>query len=552
MRPDAGDSGEERRSLVNGVSRGGSELANPNEALEGGDYGDSPRPRPALQRSLGVLDATAVIVGSMIGSGIFTSPGLVLQETAESVPIALLCWVLGGLLVGLAALVYAELGCMLPSCGGEVRYFQEAFGDTGSFAFVWASALALRPCSQAVISIVISRYLVAVAASLRVLPLPVSSMVMGGASMVSNVTVSDGLSRSDDSGLTIQTVVALCALFSMGVVNTMSTKCASAVQRALTAAKLLLVATVLVAGVMRIAGWWTPADTNAVNGTSGPQHQRQQYNNSNSNTASTDPTIAESPPFLMGVSGGVSAALFSYGGWNHANYVVEELKHPEWQLPTAIVLSISIVAVVYLSLNGVFIAALSPHGAAHSTAVAVDVFGHGGVAPGVIGVIVALTTLASLNVSLLCGARIMLEAARAGIAPPCLKRLNARGAPFVAVWVQVFAATPLVLYGELGSILHHMGFVSWAFYGTSGVVLLLLRRRRPDALRPFRVSCYPLVPLMMIGMSATLVIALFADAPLQSTFVALFVGISMPSLYLFRFLLSYYRDKTGHSRGENL
>eukprot|EP00753_Platysulcus_tardus_P017701 PLAT6466.2.p1 GENE.PLAT6466.2~~PLAT6466.2.p1 ORF type:complete len:519 (+),score=185.03 PLAT6466.2:45-1601(+) len=440
------------------------------------------RPRSALTRQLGLADGVALLVGIIIGSGIFASPGVVVKH-AGSVGLAVIAWMAAALLALLGSFVYAELGAALPSSGAELTYFTEAFGPAWGFAFTWTNFFILKTGSHAILSLIFARYLAA------------------------------GLLGVDPREPTIDAlpavkVTAIASLVLLNGLNALGLTWGKWVNRVFTAAKLLVVCFLFIVAVR---------------------------------FAILQPSVAAShwqSPFagssLPGLGSGMVAALWAYDGWNDCNYVTEELIAPGKTLPRLIMIGLATVCAVFLAVNVAYLLVLPPAVVASSKAVAVDfaVTALGGWAGAAVAAAIAASVFGSLNGSILTGGRMFYAAARDGQLPRIIAKVSAAKAPVAALAAQLVWAVILVLPSNFQSLLDYFSFASWTFYGATGVALIVLRRKQPMLHRPYLCPAYPFVPAVYLTLCAFLVISTVINDLLPAALSAAFIACSYPAYRL--------------------
>ncbi|MBW4698969.1 MAG: amino acid permease [Aphanocapsa lilacina HA4352-LM1] len=434
-----------------------------------------------LRRSLGLIDGAALIVGITIGSGIFASPGRVVEQVG-SVGMALTVWVVGGLLSLAGALCYAELGAALPVAGGEYAYLSRTLGRPLGFMFTWTQFFVMKTGSQAIISIVFASYL--------------GSVLFGLDPRGSGV---DGDWRI--KAIAVATILLLTAVNCLGV------RQGAVVQVVFTALKLLALAGIIAMGLVALLQ-------------GGSAHFADPFAGS----------IAA--PSAFGLA--MITCLWAYDGWNNLNYVSEELREPERNLPRAIVFGTLGVMAVYVLANIAYLAVLTPAQMAGSRAVAthlaVQVIGPiGGV---LVPIAVAISTFGSTNGSLITGARVFYAAARDGQFPRFFGYVSPRAVPAAALVAQGAWASMLVLPGDFGTLVDYFGFAAWMFYALAVVGLMILRAQAPDLPRPYKVRPYPLVPLVFLAASGFLIVNSLFTTP-QSWFALGFMGLGLGVYFLF-------------------
>ncbi|XP_028328278.1 large neutral amino acids transporter small subunit 2 isoform X2 [Gouania willdenowi] len=345
----------------------------------------------ALKKEIGLVSACAIIVGNIIGSGIFVSPKGVL-ENASSVGVALIVWLSTGIITAIGALCYAELGVTIPKSGGDYSYILDIFGGLAGFLRLWIAVLVIYPTNQAVIALTFSNY--------ALQPLYPSCLPPDAA---------------------LRLLAAVCLLL-LTWVNCYSVRWATRVQDVFTAGKLFALGLIILLGVVQICKghyhWLEPA------------HAFETFREYDVGLVALS--------FLQG--------SFAYGGWNFLNYVTEELVDPYRNLPRAIFISIPVVTFVYVFANVAYVTAMSPQELLASNAVAVT-FGEKllGVMSWIMPIAVALSTFGGVNGSLFTSSRLFFAGAREGQLPRLLAMIHiTRCTPIPALLFTVSLVWPVI------------------------------------------------------------------------------------------------------------
>ena len=416
-----------------------------------------------LRRELGLVSCTLMVVGGIIGSGIFFTPA----EVARALPDGgwiLAVWAIGGLVALAGALAYAELGAMMPDAGGAYVYIREAFGPLAAFLCGWMTLLLISTGALAAVAMGFSGYVE------RYVDLaPVGGRL----------------------GMAALTILVL------GVTNYLGVKPGAAVQNALTVAKVVALGALIVAGFMLWASVGVP------------------------------PAVADAPAprdsLFAGFAAAFVAVLFTIGGWQQLNMVAGEIRRPEWTIPRALTLGIAIVIVIYLGANAVYVHVLGRDGLAASAAVAADTAVRlvGPVGGTLITIGAMLSILGFVNVVLMGNSRIPFAMARDGAFLAAAGRIHPRfGTPHVAIGIMVVWSLVLLFgtRGGIGSLLSGVVFADWIFFGLGGASVFVLRRKRPDDVRPYRSLGYPVLPALFVLAAAVGVVSAYVAAPKTSLF----------------------------------
>ncbi|HKV07298.1 MAG TPA: amino acid permease [Thermoanaerobaculia bacterium] len=464
-------------------------------------------------RELGLLDAVMIVTGSMIGSGIF----IVSANVARQVGAAgwlVLAWAVSGLLVTAAALSYGELAAMMPRVGGQYVYLKEAYSPLLGFLFGWTLFLVIQSGTIAAVA-------VAFASFLGVLVPGVSSTAW----IVPPIDLSPGYAVS----LSVQQLVAILLIVLLSVVNTYGVRVGKLIQNSFTWAKMLALAALIVLGValgQNAAGFsdpWTPQ--NVV------------------------PAAEGGLPFWIVFCLALTGPLFSASAWNDVTFAAAEIKNPKRNLPIALAGGVGLVSLLYVLANVAYVRALpieaiqtAPENRV-GTAALEAILGPAGA--GLMAVAIMISTFGCNNGLILAGARVYYAMAKDGLFFRSIGRLNRFRVPAVGLAVQCVWASLLVIprtrlasedgtprYGNVYSnLLEYVVFAVLLFYVLTILGVFILRRKRPDAERPYRAFGYPLVPLFYIA-GALLVVACLLVYRTETTWPGLAIVLTGIPVYL--------------------
>jgi basic amino acid/polyamine antiporter, APA family len=434
-------------------------------------------PPPQLRREIGLFSATLLVVGGIIGSGIFFTPA----EVARGLPTGtaiLVVWAVGGLVALAGALTYAELGAMMPDAGGPYVYIREAFGGLAAFLYGWMVLLIIGTGALAAVAMGFAGY---VARFADVSP-------VGGPIGVAAITIA-----------------------SLTLLNYFGIRPGTAVQNLLTIAKVLALGAIIVAGLFAIGGPAPPPAAGA----------------------------PAAPGFFQGAAAAFVAVLFTIGGWQQMNMVAGEIRRPATTIPRALMLGIAIVIACYIGANVAYLTALGRDGLAASTAVAADSATRlAGPRAGTLIVIAAmLSILGFVNVVILANPRIFFAMARDGVFFDRVARVHPRhGSPHVAILLMGGWAIALLLLtrGEVGALLSGVVFADWIFFGLGAASVFVLRRTHANVDRPYRALGYPVIPAFFVAAAAVGVISSFVSTPRTSLLGVLMLGAGAVAYRRFR------------------
>ncbi len=432
----------------------------------------------SFRRALGPFDATMVVIGGIIGSGIFINPYIVAQRLDTSV-LVIVAWAAGGVIALAGAFAYAELGSLFPRAGGQYVYLREGWHPLAGFLYGWALLLLIESGAIAAVAITFGHYALRLAGrgDLAVVPIAVAAIVL------------------------------------LSVINYLGVKPGSRVLNVLVVLKVAALATLIGAGALAPAvdGWWSAARATQV---------------------STGATVLAFGAALVPI-------LFAYGGWQNANYVAEEIENPRRNLPLSLLLGTATVVVIYVLVNLVYLRALGLDGLAQTTTpaskAAAMMFGSAG--DRFVTAAIAISTFGFLDLAILAPTRVYYAMAADGVFLPALARLHPRyRTPWLAIFIQSAWSCVLALTGRYEQLLNYVVFADWIFFGLTVATLLVFRRTHPLGQRPaqaFRSPGYPFLPIAFAAVSAAVVLSVVRADPASALRGALLLGAGVPVYYWF-------------------
>jgi APA family basic amino acid/polyamine antiporter len=424
-----------------------------------------------LPRRLGLIDATLIVVGIVIGSGIFLLPNLIARDLPSAVAI-IGVWVVAGVLSYFGALAYAELGAMMPDTGGQYVYLREAYGDWCAFLCGWVFALAAVPGGIAFLAVGFAIYLdhfIPLSAGMRLL-------------------------------------VALALVCGLSLINAIGVREGVWVQRIFTSLK--------IAGLLLVIGAaiFAPAAGSAKG--------------------------AEVPALsYAGFGIAMAACLMAYNGWSYVSFVAGEVKRPERNLPASLALGMGVVMALYVSANLAYLHVMTiPEIAATErvgASVAERVMGPSGAAA--LSMVVLLSIVGAINGCILAGARIPFAQARDGLFFASFGRIHPRfETPAFAIAMQALWTCLLIVTGSYASLSSYTIISAWIFYTMSVAAVWVLRRKKPDAPRPYRMWGYPVTLLLFIAVSVWFLMDAFVNQPQVSLIALALAAAGIPAYFLWR------------------
>lgn len=481
-----------------------------------------------LKRTLGLADATSLVAGSMIGSGIF----LVSSDMARDVGSAgwlIVAWMLTGVITLIAALSYGELAGMMPAAGGQYVYIQRAFGKFTSFLYGWSVFAVIQTGVIAAVAMAFANY----AAEL----MPVFSS--------QNVLINVGT-----FSITAQQLLAVSLIVFLTFINTLGVKSGAGVQKIFTTAKLLALFGLIVFGL--IVGLKTNVfGTNFTDAFNANQTYRD---------------VKDGPWLNRPLSGIVLLAvfgmtlmnsLFSSDAWNNVTFIAGEIKEPQKNIPKSLFLGTLIVTVLYISANLAYLALLQLKGDPMATdvmgkgmqyaemgrvgtAAATIIFGN--IATVMMALLIMVSTFGCNNGIILSGARLFYAMAKDGLFFKRAVNLNKFSVPEFALWIQCIWASLLCFSGTYHDLVIYCTFASMLFYIITISGLFILRKKEPQTERPYKAFGYPILPALYILVAIAICVNLLFMDTRNSIAGLIIVAVGIP-IY---FIQHYNRSKKSH------
>ncbi len=445
-----------------------------------------------LERRLGPFDAAAIIVANVIGGGIlFRSPAV-----AAAIPDAtwfLLAWAGGGVLAFMGAMAYAELAALRPKAGGEYVYLREAFGPLAGFLTGWTSFVAgfsgALAASAVFLIVTLNRFIPGVANNTPLLAIPIPG-------------------TSNAVTFSVHTLAASAVIIIAALIHIRGVGPGRLVSNVLTTLKIVSLVVFIAFGLT--AGTGSPSNITETAGS----------------VAATGLLFAFIP------------IMFTYSGWNAASYMAEEIRDPGRNVPRALLMGTTVVIAVYVLINMLYLYVI-PIGelATLGGRSILDVVGDRllGERAGDIMAIVAIISLAAgINAWTFAGPRVYFAMARDNTFFKSAARVHPKyKTPAASIVAQAILAIILVLTGSLDSIANYVGFAITLFAGAAVAAVFVLRKRHPDAPRPFKAFGYPWTPAIFVLVSFAIVVNAFYSDPKVSGFGTLIILAGIPLYYFF-------------------
>ena len=424
-----------------------------------------------LKRDLGLWGAASIVVGTVIGSGIFLVPKSMVQNVG-SAEMVLFVFVFGGLLSLAGALTYAELSAAMPEAGGEYVYLREAYGPFFAFLYGWTQMWVAKSGSIATLATAFFTYMA------NFFPALEGVITEFHVPLLGLLTIKTGQ------------IFAMVVIGLLGWLNYFGVKVGGNVQVGVTVVKVGLIAMLIVVGLTFSGG-------------------------NMANFSSSVPA----PGGVAGFFAALVAALWAYDGWNNVSMVSSEVKNPQRNLPLALIYGTVAVMAIYILANLAYFYVLPASGVAGSDRVAAammrQVWGDGGA--NAVSIAAMISIFAALNGSILTGARVPYAMARdrlffrsiGDVHPKYFTPANSIIA--LTAWSMV-----LILSGGYDQLFTYVIFASWILYGMATASVLVLRRKRPDMPRPYRALGYPVVPIIFVLVAAALIVSTLQKSPRES------------------------------------
>ena len=440
-----------------------------------------------LPRVLGASQATAIVVGTIVGSGIFLVPREMMQDLGSSA-LVYLAWIAGGLLSLFGAMTYAELSAMLPYAGGEYVYLRGAYGDTIAFLYMWTWFAVAKPASIAAVTIGLAR-------TLEFFP------------------AFKGLSANALGGplpLLWSQLFAIAVTWLITGLNYLGIKKAADFQLVFTVLKVVL--------ILIVAGFCFASPSGA--------------------WANFSTTLPHAVGGIGGFMAALIATLWSYDGWNDLTMVAGEIRRPERSLPIALIGGLCIVGALFMATNAAiqYVLPAVRIAASERPAVAALTVVAGTTGAGFVAAAMAVSIFVTLNGTVMSGARIPFAAARDRLFFRQFAAIHPRfQSPSTSLAVQGLLSTTLLLFlSRFQQFFELAVFAEWLFYMLTATTVFVYRRRRPDAPRPYRVWGYPLLPAIFIASAGAVLVSSYASNLKGSLMGTGLILLGLPVLWFVR------------------
>ena len=430
-----------------------------------------------LKRQLGLFDSSMMVIGIVIGSGIFMTTGL-MANALPSASLILIVWVLGGIQMIAGALTFAELGAAMPRAGGQYVYLREAFGHLPAFLFGWVAFSAYVTGTNAAIAVAIAEHL---------------------GSFYPILSTHSNLVNIGNFGLSVGQLVAVSLLVVLSVVNYLGVILGKWVQNIFTVLKIGSILLFALAGIFISTG-------NQIN-------------------FSLNPTGMGFGSIITGIGIALVAVNWTVGGWEYVTFTAGEIKNPKRNLPLALFIGTLVILVLYLLINITYLKALPMNALAgeikvgEATAKAL----YGQDIAGLFIIVVIISMFGALNGNILVGARVTYAMAKDNLFFHSAAKVHPKNhTPGNAIIIQGVWSSILALSGTFEELITLGVFVNFMMWITAASTVFVLRKKQPDLDRPYKVWGYPYIPAFFIFLSTAIMVNIFFTAPAQS-----FLGIGL-------------------------
>ena len=443
-----------------------------------------------LKRDLGVWGAVAIVIGTVIGSGIFLVPKRAILKIGDPWELFFV-WVFGGLLSLAGALTYAELAAAMPESGGEFVYLRAAYGRLYAFIYGWTQMWVAKSGSCATLATAFYLAMINFAPGLNAVIARIDAPIGPGWKPLE---------------ITAGQMVSILLIMGLGCVNYFGVKFGGGVQTVVTALKVGLFAAIIVIGLTFSGGTFSHMST----------------------------SVPADPGGLAGFFAALVGILWAYDGWNNVSMVSAEIQQPQKNLPKALILGTLAVMAIYLLANAAYFYVLTPEEVSKADLVPAEVmrkiFGPSGATA--VSIVAMVSIFAALNGSILTGARVPFAMARDGLFFKSFGEVHPEHrSPSVSIFGLSAWSCVLVLSGRYDELYTCVVFSSWILYGMAAASVIVLRKTKPAMERPYRTLGYPVVPIVFVLVAGLLIFYTLRDSPRESLLGLGLIAIGLPFYY---------------------
>jgi len=458
-----------------------------------------------FKKELGLLDGTMLVVGSMIGSGIFIVSADIARQVGSTGWLVLI-WLISGLITMIAAVSYGELSAMFPNAGGQYVYLKEAYNKLIAFLYGWSFFAVIQTGTIAAVGVAFSKF---------------------AAYLIPAVSDENILYELGSFKLNVAQIVSIITIVFLTYLNTRGVKNSKILQTILTIIKILSISGLIIFGFTLAAkasvwnaNWtdaWTPHAFNTESGSWMP---------------------IGTTALISGISAAMVGTLFSSDSWTGVTFIAGEIKNPKRNVGLSMLLGTFIVTIIYVLTNLMYVAVipLNEIAGAKSDRVAVVaaqyIFGDIGTL--IIALMIMISTFACNNGLIMAGARVYYTMAKDGLFFKKAAHLNGNSVPSWALWAQCLWASVLCLTGKYGDLLDFVIIIVLIFYILTIYGIIILRKKMPDAFRPYKALGYPFLPLLYIIIASAVCVSLLFTKFSTCGWGVLIMLIGIPIYYLIK------------------
>ena len=470
-----------------------------------------PQEQTTMKRELGLLDATLLVAGSMIGSGIFIVSSDMLKDVG-SAGWLILVWLITGLMTLIAAISYGELSGMFPKAGGQYVYLKEAYNPLVGFLYGWSFFTVIQTGTIAAVAVAFGKFL------------GYLNEDFGDSNTLIQVTETFRISAAQ--------VVGIVLIIFLTYINTRGIKTGKVIQTVFTSTKLIALFALIIFGFLAAnADVW---NHNWLDAWTMKQHISRIGGSSTENSWVNLTGLTILGAFAAAMVG----SIFSSDAWNNVTFIAGEVRNPQRNIGLSLFLGTLIVTLIYVAANVMYIAVLPIEQLAFAKdnrialSVANEIFGSSGTT--LIALMIMVSTFGCNNGLILSGARVYYTMAKDGLFFKRTTELNKNAVPEFALWIQAIMACILCISGKYGDLLDMISFVVVLFYVLTISGIFILRKKQPNADRPYKAFGYPVLPILYILMGLAFCSLLIVFKPEYTWPGLIIVLIGVPVFYIWR------------------
>lgn len=463
----------------------------------------------SFKRSLGLLDATMIVAGSMIGSGIFIVSADITRHIGSAGWLVVV-WLITGFMTITAAMSYGELSGMFPKAGGQYVYLREAYNPMFGFLYGWSLFAVIQTATIAAVGVAFSKF------TSYLIP-----------------QVGEGNILLDLGWIHISAaqMLAIALIVFLTYTNTKGVKGGKIIQTTFTSTKLLALFGLIILGFLLTKNnfWHANFQTGL--------HAVQDLGVNGEGKTATGWQSISGLVLIGAIAASMTGSIFSSDAWNNVTFIAGEIKNPKRNIGLSLFMGTLIVTIIYVAANLMYLYVLPLDGIAFAkndrvAVVAAEHFLGTNIGPYVIAILIMISTFGCNNGLILAGARVYYTMANDGLFFKKTGTLNKHAVPEYALWIQCVVASILCLSGKYGDLLTMISFVVVIFYALTIIGIFILRKQRPEMERPYKAFGYPVLPIIYILLAIAFCIALIFASPTYSLWGLIIVLIGIPIYFV--------------------